>query len=194
MKVMLLVLTMCGRAMAVKGPVGAGHREVEVYVADHAGVAPRLLFRAIAEASEMFADIGVHIHWRDGKPPKDAGCRLVIPLAIADAPRDLDPGIRGFTHLSTGSIVVFYDHIQPLLRMWPSIVPIFLAQVFAHEIGHSLEGVDRHTETGTMKAHWTLHDYHEMQAGRLRFSPEDAVLIRDSVDRPCAALNRAAAD
>ena len=49
----------------------------------------------------------------------------------------------------------------------------------AHEFGHVLEGVDRHSPTGVMKAHLTRDDYDEMMHHPLSFAPEDVRMIRD---------------
>jgi predicted metalloendopeptidase len=53
-----------------------------------------------------------------------------------------------------------------------------LGHVIAHEIGHVLEGIARHSPEGLMKAHWGLHDYMRMKKQRLCFSTEDVDLMR----------------
>ena len=60
--------------------------------------------------------------------------------------------------------------------------PIILGHVLVHEITHVLQGVDRHSEKGMMKARWTPEDYCEMEWKPLEFTPEDIILIRLGLD------------
>jgi hypothetical protein len=36
---------------------------------------------------------------------------------------------------------------------------VLLGHVMAHELGHVLEGISRHSDSGLMKAHWDDHDF-----------------------------------
>ena len=192
MKTMAFALALCGAAFAGKGSGAVGGLEVAVYVDDHAYIAPPLMYRATAEAAAIFAGVGVRVAWKDGKPSQERrNCGVIVLTIVEFAPRDLDPGVRGVTELNDGSITVFYDRIRPMLANWPGLVSTLLAQVFAHEIGHSLQGLKRHSETGTMKPHWTIADYRAMQDGQLRFTPLDAGLIRAGVAVNCPAAANA---
>ena len=181
----VFVLGFCRPALAAKGAL-AGAREVDVYVEDHASISPAMYYRATVQASELLARVGVLVTWKSGSPPRNAGCRPTIALVILDAaPPELKPDVPAVTHLDDGSISVFYSRIRPALRNSPSLAPTLLAQVFAHEIGHSLQGLSRHSESGTMKAHWSVVDYRAMQERQLGFSTMDAALIRAGFDRAC---------
>jgi hypothetical protein len=90
--------------------------------------------------------------------------------------------------VDTGSITVFYDGIRPMFDNWPSLVPTFLAHVLAHEIGHALQGQNRHSETGIMKAQWTVGDSRAMQDGPPPFTPFDVGLIRAGMWHSCPAM------
>jgi hypothetical protein len=46
-----------------------------------------------------------------------------------------------------------------------------------HEITHIQQGVDRHSNSGVMKARWTDKDYAAMAWKPLPFTPEDILLI-----------------
>jgi hypothetical protein len=50
--------------------------------------------------------------------------------------------------------------------------------VLVHEITHILQGVDRHSESGIMKAQWTIDDYRAMASKPLSFTPLDVKLIQ----------------
>jgi len=49
--------------------------------------------------------------------------------------------------------------------------------VLVHEITHILQGVDRHSAQGVMKAQWDDNDYSAMAWKPLPFSPIDVELI-----------------
>ena len=52
-----------------------------------------------------------------------------------------------------------------------------------HEITHVLEGVNRHSETGIMKAHWDTMDWRTMRHSFLPFADEDLRLIHAWIKR-----------
>ena len=73
-------------------------------------------------------------------------------------------------------ITVFWDRVERLSRFAP---PTFvLTHVLVHEITHILQGIDRHSESGVMKARWTPEDYYAMAIKPLPFTPEDVQLIQ----------------
>ena len=78
--------------------------------------------------------------------------------------------------------------------MNPALVPYLLAHVLVHEIGHILQGIDRHSGSGVMKARWSSADYHEMARLHFGFTQEDIELIRIGLRgaqrRLCAAQYR----
>jgi hypothetical protein len=144
--------------------------------------------RANAQATAIFAEIGVRIDWKAGRPHRRSACPREIELTIVPAaPADAQPGARAYTDLSDGAVTVFFDRIRPALANWPRLAPLLLAHVFAHEIAHALQRIDRHSETGIMKAQWTYQDYRAMEERPLRFTPLDAGLIRAGAAGSCAA-------
>jgi len=54
----------------------------------------------------------------------------------------------------------------------------------AHEIVHILDQLDRHSDSGLMKARWTYRDFLSMAQTRLALAPEDVERIRDGFHRP----------
>ncbi len=187
MKIMVFVLGMCGAAFAGKGPVAAAGQEVDVYVVNHATVAPLLLYRATVQASELLAGVGVRVIWKSGRPHQEPGCPVIALTIEEAAPPNLKSDVRAVTQLSNSSITVFYELIRQVLATWPNLAATLLAQVFANEIGHSLQGLSRHSEIGIMNAHWSIADYHAMQGRQLRFSAMDTGLIRAGAERSCPA-------
>jgi hypothetical protein len=63
-----------------------------------------------------------------------------------------------------------------------------LTHVMAHEITHVLQGIDRHSDEGVMKAYWSVEDYQKMYSGQLRFAEHDVQLLHDVVNTDRARL------
>jgi hypothetical protein len=53
----------------------------------------------------------------------------------------------------------------------------------AHEVGHLLLPIQSHSSRGLMRAHWDRNDLELAQEGRLRFTGEQADLIRSKLSR-----------
>ncbi len=127
--------------------------------------------------SRMFADTGVQFDWRNAR-----SCAPVMEQAILVSfslqTRDNDhPGALAYSQPFEGHhIRIYYDRVR---RMLPSgNFEILLAHVLAHEIGHMLEGTDRHSAAGVMKARWGDQDYALMSRSPLRFTEADIRLIQ----------------
>jgi len=75
-------------------------------------------------------------------------------------------------------IVIFYDRVDPLLRGHHAPQATILGYVLAHEIGHVLQGIARHSETGVMRARWLENDFKQMGIGVLAFTNEDVQLMQ----------------
>ncbi len=58
-KTAVLVLGLCGTAIARRGPLAADGPQVDLYVLDHANVDLPVLNRATAQAWELLAGVGV---------------------------------------------------------------------------------------------------------------------------------------
>ena len=158
-------------AALLSGAVQAEQRVI-VYVQDGAIVPGQTLARAEGLASEMFAGAGVRITWRVGHPNGEA-----ITVGMSDVPSAYHPEALAFALPYEGvHITVFYDRIHKGFA--PDLVPILLAHVLVHEITHVLQGIDRHSETGVMKAHWSSTDYALMRNKPLPFTDWDVELIQ----------------
>jgi|HubBroStandDraft_5_1064220.scaffolds.fasta_scaffold221317_2 hypothetical protein len=153
-------------------------------------VAPRGLLRDSQHAATViFARIHVQLKWRGqnqqaskvvagsmGEPATHDLAVEIVPhapsprnVALATAMPLADSGVR---------IVVFYDHVEPLLQGHHAPQATVMGYVLAHEIAHVLQGVARHSETGIMRANWTDGDFQLMGTRLLTFTPEDVQLIR----------------
>src|SRR5579859_1013855 len=101
---------------------------------------------------------------------------MVVSL-MTSTPKAFHPGALAYALPYEGvHIQVFYDRIA---QSDPDLAPSLMACVIVHEITHILQGVDRHSESGIMKAKWTSSDYTQMKRGMLRFTAADVELIHD---------------
>jgi hypothetical protein len=138
----------------------------------HAGVAD-----ATAKASSLFLSAGVKLDWHselsDCKGRPDA---MVVSFR-AMTPKTFHPGALAYAFPYEGvHIEVFYDRIA---QSDPALLPSLMANVIVHEITHILQGIDRHSASGVMKAMWNSADYTLMKRGLLRFTAVDVEMIRD---------------
>jgi hypothetical protein len=137
------------------------------------------LYQAQEMAAQIFAEAGVRIEWRTGGPsgaqsqPEPA---IMVSLA-EDTPADYLPGALAAAKVFEGvHITVFWDRIECRSRLAPPSV--VLAHVLVHEITHILQRINRHSESGIMKAQWTIDDYRAMASKPLSFTPHDVELIQ----------------
>jgi hypothetical protein len=152
---------------------GQPQQKLTVYVRNTVVVPCTVLMPTEALAGKMFAEIGILLEWRNGKPPGEFSQRLILIEFTTGTPESLKPGALAFARPYEGShITVFYDRVVAM--HYPRSL---LAHVLVHEITHLLQGIDRHSDTGVMKANWTKKEYDVMRMGTLRFAPEDVDLI-----------------
>jgi hypothetical protein len=169
-------ITVMTAIVAVAAVSARAEQKMIVYVDNEATPSP-VLQLAEAKAAGMFSSSGVRIDWHGQTP--DGGQVLGGAIAISLAPQTpagFLPGALAFTRpFERVHITVFWDRIQQANRSAsPAVV---LAHVLVHEITHILQGVDRHSDSGVMKARWTGKDYAAMAWKPLPFTPEDILLI-----------------
>jgi hypothetical protein len=137
--------------------------------------APQVLMGVRPLASAMFGSIGVRIEWHERDScPAGVGAIQVHLSHDSTGVRDSRADALAFAQPYVRTIVIFLDRVQELNRNGG---PSVLAHVLVHEITHVLEGIDRHSANGIMKAHWNDRDYLEMRRKPLVFAEEDVNLI-----------------
>ena len=156
----------------------ADHRiRFTVYMVNESIAPPSLPNMAKGRVEKMLSVANISIQWR-GSPPKGA-CpenALIIEM-VEGTPKDLYPAALGYAlPYDRTHIRVFFDRVQATVQA--ETVPALLAHVLTHEITHLLQGINRHSEEGIMKARWDANDYHVMQSKGLAFTPKDIDLIR----------------
>ena len=168
-----MVLTALTAAIGIAAQAQDYHR-VTVYVRDSASVPVAVKLRAKLMAGAMFSRIGIQIDWRTGEPSlRSPDSAMAIEL-VTNTSSALMPGAFAYAMPYEGvHIQVFYDRLTS-----SSTRAELLAHVLVHEITHILEGVDCHSESGVMKAHWTEEEVEMMRSKALPFAEEDVIRIR----------------
>jgi hypothetical protein len=146
-------------------------------------------------ASKIFADIGVETEWAERLHPTNScqvNAAVVITLSYDTSPKD-DPRAWAYARpYERKHIVVFWDRVQQ--KVPPARAPVLLAYILVHEITHILQGINRHSKSGVMKAEWDADDFFKMWSGRpLGFTELDVELIHLGLEGRLAAAPGAAA-
>jgi hypothetical protein len=169
--------------MAVAAPVfvsqaaqvGGNDQTVIVHMAnEHVGMKAAAF--AKAQATKMFAIIGVQIQWRDVGRTLLPDNAIVVDI-VEQAPLNECGGALACAKPYEGThIRVFYDRLQTTVG--ENMIPALLGHVMVHEITHVLQGTNRHTDRGVMKAHWDANDFGQMRSRPLPFTDSDVTLIK----------------
>jgi hypothetical protein len=158
-------------------PRRAAEHKVTVCI-EHAPAA-YYLPRAERIASTMFAPIGVKIDWRL-QHSCPAGDTIQIRISVKTPAHEFPGALAHALPYEGIHVVVFYDRINH--SAGGDLCALVLAHVLVHEITHVLESIDRHAESGVMKAHWTDADYGQMRAKPLPFTGWDIQLIHKGLE------------
>lgn len=113
--------------------------------------------RAQALTTRMFDQIGVALVWRRLERCSEELRPIVILLSL-DTPRELFPKALAASYPFEGvHIRVFYDRVRTVTDSCP--LPVLLAHVLAHEIGHILQRTNAHSASGDEEplGHERLH-------------------------------------
>jgi hypothetical protein len=130
-------------------------------------------------AARMFADVGISLEWRACEPAGESSQAPIVVELASGTPQDFKFGVLGYAMPHQGRrVTVFLDRIETMERPEP-----VLAHVIVHEITHIVQGVCRHSDTGLMKAHWTVRDLFEMRYKPLPFTEEDLMLLYRGLGR-----------
>jgi hypothetical protein len=143
---------------------------------------------------QILAEAGVRIRWSDKVPPpssksSDKPCSVgitapVIVMNFSESPKGVKPDTvaQSQPYAQDGvRITFFHDRLQAIFNSMPSWGGSVLGHIMAHEITHVLQGINRHSETGLMRAHWSVEDYEQMKKKSLPLTAYDIQLIRKGV-------------
>jgi hypothetical protein len=170
------------KAVVGDGPSAAP--DVTVYV-DGAGVLFNWQTRTLAD--RMLATAGVRVAWRLGKPNPNAADGLVIGVRFIGANKysDYQSGALARAYVFGGgvrNITVLHHRVRATAAAAGVEDYRLTAHVLVHEIGHVLQRIDRHSDSGVMKTQWTHADYEVMARKTLPLAAEDIKLIRRGLE------------
>lgn len=149
---------------------------LELYLVDEGNLPFLTEAAGKGDVARMLASIGVSVRWHKGISPKSADPRP-IEIHIRPAPAQASRNALGAADLRGRVITIYPERILDLQARMPGLAPALFGAVLAHEIGHVLQGVSRHSDTGILKAQWTGDDYASMIARKLSFTPQDVEQI-----------------
>lgn len=141
----------------------------------------------------IFAQIGVRTAWIANKLVPSSAYASTVEIHVRFSPQATDKASSDAMAYSfpfaqgTKDIIIFCDRIRLASGGWPR-EPYLLAYVLAHEIGHILEVSDGHSQSGIMKAHFSLRDLEAMRAKALEFSSGDVEMIRQGLSHVVAGV------
>ena len=174
MKTLAMITTAAILAGSAWAAAKSDGRSLPVCV-EHGGYAG--VASAAAKASLLLLSAGVTLELHDGISFCQGQRDSIVVGFSESTPKAFHPGALAYALPYEGvHIQVFYDRIS---QADPDLVPSLMANVIVHEITHILQGIDRHSAGGIMKAMWTSSDYTQMKRGQLRFTALDVEMIRD---------------
>jgi hypothetical protein len=157
--------------------------KMRVRVYNMARVAPRVLEESEQEVSRIFLEVGAKIEWLEcpcAQNPSSADLMLrIIPQLFGSVRADFREDHLGFAPSSEdgGVLATIFFHRVEALTKGGATAPL-LGNAIAHELGHLLLGSNAHSSTGIMQAHWNRELLKLANRGLLRFTPEQAALLR----------------
>lgn len=138
---------------------------------------------AMTLASRMFIITGVRLEWRKAPMCQAGEAEPVFLILQAHTPNaDLPTALGVAMPLEGSHAWVFYDRVVRTTHDDNETVAL-LAHVMAHEIGHVLEGLIRHSDSGILKAYWSPGDLARMAQFPLLFTQADVILIRRGAEQ-----------
>jgi hypothetical protein len=138
--------------------------------------------------SQMFAKIRVRLQWHEPPVCRAGESDPVVLTLETRTPEAHFPGALGVALLPDGANAwVFYDRVLGA-DLDDNYVAALLAHAMAHEIAHVLQGINRHSESGILKARWSGTDCARMAYFPLMFTSEDAILIHRGLEERQARM------
>jgi hypothetical protein len=156
---------------------------ITVRVYNMANVSSGILAASEEEVAQIFREMGTTIEWLEcpcSQDPTSSDLMLrIIPKLFASMKADFREDHLGFApSTEDGGVLatIFFYRIEALTKGGPT-APL-LANAIAHELGHLLLGSNAHSSTGIMRARWDHNLLKLMDRSSLKFTPEQAKLIR----------------
>jgi hypothetical protein len=190
----LVVRHGAAQPVAVSGVIGTAQPSIRIVVFDQAGVPESTLQKAVETARWIFQSASVQTYWIVCQASADPDKRCAIPHGSDYISVLLRPNGVGLQKTNEGMglavivkgepRVICYAFVEParaLANLAHGSVPVVLASILAHEVGH-LRGL-KHSAQGIMKSKFERSEIVEAESGRLLFDSRDAKALRASVEQ-----------
>lgn len=157
---------------------------VVLHMSNAASVPDPTIERAQKEVVRLYRDIGVDVEWsRVTSAPAATPLTIRVVLvayetgALQRRPKTvMGAAIR--TDQGTRIAYVFYRPVTMQANQYGVSPTLVLACAIAHEVAHLLLPSVDHSALGLMRGCWDRDDFSRAERGQLRFSLEEAALIR----------------
>ena len=162
-------------------------------VRNSAAVPDQTLSNAQKQAGKILGYTGVEVEWIDCQLSTNASVctgtaeadRLELTIVTEDNPQMFGEDVLGRSVVGGSNkgvyARVFYAHIQVKAEQEGVSPATVLGLAVAHEFGHLLLGPNAHSAQGIMRANWGHSDMQRGVQGQLRFTDQQAPLIRAGV-------------
>lgn len=141
-------------------------------------------YAAARTAEKIFAEAGIGTKWYRlvDCPARTDVIRITFE---SDRPETFRPRAMAYAFPYEGShIVVMLDRVRAFAdSTCQGSMPKALAYVMSHEIGHILQGLAQHSDTGIMKASFGRTEAFQMTTLSLRFAPIDLELMQIGMEK-----------
>jgi hypothetical protein len=174
---------------------------LQVSVFNRAQVPEDKIMQAEARAEKIMSRAGIHLTWlncplaasgtaRPPSPTISEPCRAIhypehVAVTILERPRSATADTFGQAFLNeqgSGSYIdVYYERVTALRTEPVTPSAELLGCVIAHEIGHLELGLDSHSKTGLMRAHWDNKSLSDAAKGQLLFSPSQVIAMQTTL-------------
>jgi len=174
--------------------------DVTLRIHDYVGVPGESLTRAQSLVSRFYERVGVRMRWartierrRGGLatgPIEDVTVILLNHrMAEGSATEAGTLGFAAITGQPPGRIAyVIYDRIGLTAADSDWTLPDLLSVVITHEIAHLFLPPGSHSAVGLMRGRWTIDDLRRTDPSGLRFTQQQAELLRAGLGEPPATL------
>ena len=153
---------------------------IRVLAVNQAKVPDGTLREAELHATRIFSALGILLVWTNAKPaePYYEAAGQVRIVIVPDSRTERDRRRLGTAHSGQMAAYPFYNRIVDLAEHNSADDATLLGHVIAHEMGQLLLPYDSHSSRGVMRAEWDRAQFEDMAKELLRFTPEQAHLIR----------------
>ena len=177
-----LVTMVLAAGIGVNG-YAAEKTRVDVYLDDRDDSA-ELLRQGKVVAWGIFRQIGVGLIWHPVRSANGTE-RSGFTIRLREhAPDTAAPAALASTRLEDfrgREITIYKDRLEGFVVSHPNLASVAAGYVMAHELAHAMQGIDRHSDSGILKACWTRYDFEDMVYLKLNFTSADVALIHEGL-------------